>query len=88
MKESMQQGVSCVVCGKQRAPGQIHKGQSKLMPRVDNFLICNVCAEAGKEPRGFIIIIARTGENGLAKVKPYIEHHRYEGPEITGRELL
>lgn len=82
------QGVACVVCNKIRAPGEIHKGQSKLFPRADNFLICNKCANEKKEPRAFIIIVARTGEKGLAKVKPYIAERRYEGPEITGKELL
>lgn len=77
-----------MVCNKQRAPGQIHKGQSKLLPRTENFLICNVCAEAKKEPRGFIIIVARSGDAGMAKVRDYIKYRRYEGPEITGKELI
>lgn len=83
----MQQGVSCQVCNKQRAPGQIHKGESKLIKGKD-LIICDPCAAAKKEPRAFIILVARTGERGLAKVKPYIKEHRYEGPDITGTELL
>lgn len=79
------QGVSCVVCNKQRAPGEIHKGQSKLI-KTDNFLICNKCAAEKKEPRGFIIIVART--RGWDFVKDYIKYHRYEGDPITGKELI
>lgn len=88
MTRPMTQGVSCVVCGRQRAPGEIHKGQSKLLPRTDNFLICNKCVTEKKEPRAFIIIVARTGEKGLAKVRDYIKYRRYEGPLITGEELI
>lgn len=88
MRKPITQGVSCVVCNKQRAPGEIHKGKSKLLPMADNFLICNKCVAEKKEPRAFIIIVARMGDKGLAKVIPYIEAHRYCGPEITGKELL
>lgn len=88
MTRPMTQGVSCVVCGKQRAPGEIHKGQSKLLPKMENYLICNKCVAEKKEPRAFIIIVARTGDKGLAKVKDYITGRRYEGPVITGEELM
>lgn len=80
------QGVSCVVCNKQRAPGQIHKGQSKLLPQADNFFICNTCAEKKMEPRSFIIIVART--KGFAAVAEYIKHHRYEGTTISAKEII
>lgn len=80
------QGVSCVVCNKQRAPGHIHKGQSKLLPQADNFFICNQCAEQKKEPRAFIIIVART--KGFKAVAEYIKYHRYEGETITAKEII
>lgn len=79
-------GVPCVVCNKQRAPGQIHKGQSKLLPKADNFFICNACADAKKEPRSFIIIVART--KGFAAVAEYIKFRRYEGETITAKEII
>lgn len=80
------QGVSCQVCGKQRAPGLIHKGESKIL-KGQIILICNKCATEKKEPRSFIIIMARTGEKGFDKVKPWLKDRRYEGPPILGEEL-
>ncbi len=86
MTGRMKQGVSCVVCNKQRDPGQIHKGQSKLLPSADNFFICDTCVEQKKEPRSFIIIVART--KGFKAVAEYIKFHRYEGETITATEII
>lgn len=80
----MTQGVSCFVCGKQKAPGQIHRGQSKLI-KTESFLICNTCDAEKKEPRAYIIIVART--RGFEKVKDYINNRRYVGDEITAKEI-
>lgn len=86
MTRPMKQGVSCVVCNKQRAPGEVHKGQSKLLPKTPNYLICNTCVAEKKEPRAFIIIVART--KGFKAVEDYIKNHRYYGPPILGTELV
>ncbi len=81
------QGVTCTVCDKQRAPGQIHQRESRVLKGAQMY-ICNTCEAARKEPRAFIIIVARTGEKGLDRMKEYIIHRRYEGPTITGKEIL
>lgn len=85
MTRPMKQGVSCVVCNKQRDSGEIHKGQSKLLPKTPNYLICNKCVTEKKEPRAFIIIVGRT--KGWECVKDYLKNHRYEGPPILASEL-
>lgn len=87
MTEPLTQGVACQVCRKQRAPGLIHKGESKIL-KGHTLLICNKCASEKKEPRSLIIIVARTGAKGLDRVRPWIQQRRYEGPEITGKEIL
>lgn len=85
MTRPMTQGISCQVCNKQRAPGEIHKGESRLL-KGHTLLICNKCAGEKKEPRGFIIIVAR--QFGLNRVRDYINNRRYEGEEITEKEVL
>lgn len=79
------QGVSCEICQLQRLPGEIHARESRLLPGT-KLLVCNVCEEDKKEPRSFIIIVART--SGPASVRDYIKNHRYEGKTITAKEIL
>lgn len=85
MTGSITQGVSCEVCNKQRAPGEITPKESKLL-KGTTLLICNTCDAARKEPRAFVIIVART--KGFPAVKDYIKHHRYEGTTISAREII
>lgn len=81
----MTQGITCQVCGKQRDPGTIHPRQSKLIKTVKNMLICNKCDAEKKEPRSFIIIVARA--KGIEAVADYIENKRYEGPPLLAEEI-
>lgn len=78
-------GVTCTVCDKQRAPGQIHQRESKIWKGAKMY-ICNVCEAAKKEPREYIIMVYRSGERGRAKTREYILERRYDGPEITAKE--
>lgn len=79
------QGVSCEVCNKQRAAGEISPRESRLL-KGTTLLVCNRCEAEKKEPRAFIIIVART--RGFAAVVEYIKHHRYEGQTIAAREII
>lgn len=79
-------GINCMVCDNQRAPGQIHRRESKVLKGAGLY-ICSICDRDKKEPRAFIIIVARTGDKGLASVRDYIIHRRYEGSPITAREI-
>lgn len=79
------QGVSCEVCNKQRAPGEITPRESKLL-KGTTLLICSKCESGKKEPRSFIIIVART--KGFSAVAEYIKHHRYEGEVISAKEIV
>lgn len=79
------QGVSCEVCGIQRAPGEIHARESQLL-KGTKILICSKCESEQKEPRSFVIIVART--RGMAAVRDYINNHRYEGDTITAKQIL
>lgn len=81
------QGVSCQVCDKQREPGLIHSRPSKILKGV-HLRICTKCESEKKEPREFIIIRARTGENGYKAVSEYIKHRRYEGAAIEASEIV
>lgn len=85
MTRSMSQGVSCEVCNKQRVPGEIHPRESRLLKGA-TLLICNKCDAEKKEPRAFIIIVART--KGFPAVADYIKNHRYEGSPITAKEIV
>jgi hypothetical protein len=85
MTRPMSQGVSCEVCNKQRAPGEIHPRESKLL-KGTTLLICNKCETEKKEPRAFIIIVGRT--RGMDVVKDYIIKHRYEGKSIEASEIM
>lgn len=85
MTRPMTQGVSCQVCGKQRAPGEIIPRQSRLIPSVRDLLICKTCDAEKKEPRAFVIIVAHT--KGFDAVVDWIKHHRYGGATITAKEL-
>jgi hypothetical protein len=79
-------GVSCQVCNKQKAPGEISPRQSRLLPSVKDLLICKKCDSEGKEPRAFVIIVAHT--KGFDAVKTYIKYHKYEGSLISAKELI
>lgn len=79
------QGVSCWVCNKQREPGSIHPQESKLI-KGKQILICTKCQAEKKEPRSFIIIVART--KGFSAVAEYIKYQRYEGQIISAKEIL
>lgn len=85
MTRPISQGVSCEVCNIQRAPGEIHPRESRLL-KGTTLLICNKCEADKKEPRSFIIIVART--KGFAAVADYIKYNRYEGNVITAREVI
>lgn len=85
MSRPMTQGVSCEVCNKQRAPGEIHPRESKLL-KGTTLLICNKCEADKKEPRSFIVIVART--KGFGAVSDYIKQHRYEGRVIEAKEVI
>jgi hypothetical protein len=87
MTAPLKRGVSCQVCGKQKFPGEIHSRPSKLIKGADLF-ICNKCETGGFEPRGFIIIVARTKGAANKLIKPYIDNHRYVGDPITAKEIL
>lgn len=80
-----QEGVSCEVCRKQRAPGEIHPRQSKVLPNM-TILICSKCESERKEPRAFIILAAKS--RGLGYVKTYVKERRYEGEEILLKSIL
>lgn len=84
MTRPITQGVSCEVCNKQRAPGEISPKESKLL-KGTTLLICNKCDSEKKEPRAFVIIVART--RGLKAVADYIRNHRYEGTVISAKEV-
>lgn len=79
------QGVSCEVCNRQRAAGEISPRESRLL-KGTVLLICNKCDADKKEPRSFIIIVART--KGFAAVAEYIKHQRYEGEIISAKEII
>lgn len=79
------EGVSCEVCGKQRAPGLIHSRPSRIMPG-QNLIKCDVCESAGMEPRWLIKIVAKT--RGLKFVSDYLENKLYPGAEITAKEVV
>lgn len=81
----MKPAASCEVCGKQRDPGLIHIRDSKIM-KGQKLVKCDVCEQAGLEPRWLVIIVART--KGSKAVEDYIRHHKYVGKEIVGRELV
>lgn len=85
MSKPMTQGVSCEICNKQRAPGEIHPRESRLL-KGTTLLVCNKCESEKKEPRAFIIIVART--KGFPFVADYIKQNRYEGSPITAKEIL
>lgn len=78
------QGVSCEVCNKQRAPGDIHARESRLLKNMKLF-VCSQCEVNKKEPRGFIILAAK--RYGTKAVKDYLDNHRYEGEVILGKEI-
>jgi len=84
MSRPITQGVSCEVCNMQRAPGEIHSRESRLL-KGTRLLICNKCDVAKKEPRGFIIIVAQT--RGADAVADYIKNERYVGKPITAKEI-
>lgn len=77
-------GISCEICGMQRAPGEIHPRPSRLM-RGMTLLVCSKCESEKKESRPIIVLVAR--KKGLEFVHEYIKHHRYVGDEITAREI-
>lgn len=79
------QGVSCQVCNKQRAPGEIHPRESRLLKGTP-LLICNKCDADKKEPRAFIIIVARA--KGHSFVEDYLINKRYEGKPIEYTEVV
>lgn len=81
---TLKQGVSCEVCNKQRAPGDIHARPSKLLKGI-NLFVCGQCEAEKKEPRGFIILAAK--RYGTRAVKDYLDHRRYEGDVILGKEI-
>lgn len=85
MTRPITQGVSCQVCDKQRAPGEIHPRESKLL-KGTTILICTKCEASKKEPRAFIIIVARSA--GFKPVADYIKHYRYEGRPIEAKEII
>lgn len=85
MTRPITQGVSCEVCNKQRAPGEIHPRESRLL-KGTTLLICSKCEAGKKEPRAFIIIVART--RGYDAVVDYIRNNRYEGRTIEAKEIL
>lgn len=85
MTRPITQGVSCEVCNKQRAPGEITPKESKLL-KGTTLLICNKCESEKKEPRAFVIIVART--RGFKAVVDYIKHHRYDGTTISAKEIM
>jgi hypothetical protein len=74
----------CTVCRKHRA--RLHPRKSKLLPGMPMFL-CSECFEAKKEPRFAVLLVARDPDQGLAAVRDYIRHHRYDGDKITLDEL-
>jgi hypothetical protein len=85
MSRPITQGVSCEVCNLQRAPGEIHPRESRLL-KGTTLLICNKCEAGKKEPRSFIIIVART--RGFEAVADYIKFERYVGKTIEAKEII
>ena len=79
------EGVSCHVCRKQRDPKNIHPRESRLL-RGHMLHVCNTCEADQKEPRAFIILVAKA--RGLDAVKDYLKKHRYVGPTIEGKEII
>lgn len=80
------QGVSCEVCGMQRAPGAIHARPSKLI-KNQKIMICNRCEVAGNEPRSFIILTILS--KGLTdEIKEYIKGRRYVGKDILLEDIV
>jgi hypothetical protein len=85
MSRPMTQGVSCEVCNIQRAPGEIHPRESRLL-KGTTLLICNKCDARKMEPRSFVIIVART--KGMDFVLDYIKNERYVGRTIEAKEIM
>lgn len=75
--------MKCQVCNRQR--NELHAKKSRLMAGM-TLTLCNECIEKKKEPRFLVILVGRA--EGPAKVAEYIKGHRYDGPEITARELV
>lgn len=75
--------VVCSVCSGHRET--LHPKKSKLLKTVTLFL-CNDCLKGNKEPRYLIILVGRT--KGPQAVLDYVKNHRYDGAEITAKEIL
>lgn len=76
-------GGLCSVCDSQRQT--LKRVKSRLLPGVPMF-VCSDCVEAKREPRHYIIIIARQEGITSPRVADLIKKRRYVGKEITAAE--
>jgi hypothetical protein len=75
--------VVCSVCSAIRQT--LHPKKSKLL-KTTTLYLCSECVKGNKEPRWLIILVGRS--KGPASVLEYIKHNRYDGEEISAKELI
>lgn len=79
----MNNRVLCQSCNQQRL--KLHPAESKIF-KGHKLILCQICIDAGFEPRSLVIIGAR--QLGHDAVKEFIKNKLYVGEDIPAVDII